>query len=236
MEIINVGDHITNDYIFPVKGGYVLIDTGYEKEYQNFCRKLQTKMIDQKDIAYIFITHAHYDHTGFLNRLLHHTNAKVILHQKAAEDLKRGQNTFIGGCSNRIALLVFKQIAKSGHHFPALEKEFEDRLMILSETNKADLEKALSAKIIETPGHTGCSVSLLLDNGKLFCGDAAMSSFPSSRRAAIWIDYLDEYCDSWNKIIDLKPKKIYPGHGRPFPVSDLEKYLPKVKNLKLLPL
>lgn len=236
MQIINVGNRITNDYIFPVKGGYVLIDTGTEKEYVNFCKKLQSHMIEQKDIAYVFITHAHDDHTGFLNELLHHTNAKVILHQKAAGELQKGQNTFVGGCSNRIAFLVFKSMALKGHRFPPVEKKFEDRLIIINDTNKSELEKALSAKIIETPGHTGCSVSLLLDDGRLFCGDAAMSSFPSSRRAAIWIDYLDQFCDSWNKIIALKPKKIYPGHGKPFPVTDLERYLPKVKKLRLLPL
>lgn len=236
MEIINVGNRITNDYIFPVKGGYVLVDTGYENEYENFCKQLQNKMIEPKDIAYIFLTHAHDDHVGFLNELLHHTNAKVICHSNAAETLRSGRNIFIGGCSNRISLMVFRQMAKRGHCFPPVDKEFYERLIIISDENKSDLEKALSARIIETPGHTPCSVSLLLDNGTLFCGDAAMSSFPSSRRAAIWIDFLDQFCDSWKNIIALKPRVLYPGHGRPFPVSDLEKYLPRIKKLKLLPL
>jgi glyoxylase-like metal-dependent hydrolase (beta-lactamase superfamily II) len=236
MEIINVGDRITNDYIYAVKGGYVLVDTGYEKEYENFCEKLQKNMIEQKDIAYIFITHSHDDHIGFLNELLHHNNAKVILHSKAAMEIQKGQITFTGGCSNYIARMVFRNMAKKGHWFTPVEKEFKDRLIIINDDNKSDLEKKLDAKIIETPGHTGCSVSLLRSDGKLFCGDAAMSSFPSFKRAAIWIDYLDEFCESWNKIIELKPKKIYPGHGKPFPVSDLEKYLPRVQKLKLLPL
>jgi glyoxylase-like metal-dependent hydrolase (beta-lactamase superfamily II) len=129
--------------------------------------------------------------------------------------------------------MIFKQLARRGHNFPPLDQEFEDRLVIVNGENKDELEKALTARIIETPGHTVCSLSLLRDDGILFCGDAAMNGFPSSHRAAICIDYPDQFCKSWDRIIALKPKKIYPGHGRPFPVSDLEKNLNRVRQMKL---
>ena len=236
MDIINVGSRITNDYIFPVKGGYVLVDTGSEKEFEHFRSKLQEKMIEPKHIAFIFITHAHDDHTGFLNELMHYTEAKIILHPKAAEEIRQGRNTFIGGCPSRFTRMVFKQMARRGHSFPPLEKVFEDRLLLVDGENKSELEKALAVRIIETPGHTGCSLSLLRDDGILFCGDAAMNGFPSSHRAAMLIDYPDRFCESWIKIIALKPKIIYPGHGKPFPVSDLEKNLPWIRKMKLYPL
>ena len=42
-------------------------------------------------------------------------------------------------------------------------------------------------EILETPGHTADHISLLVGD-KLFCGDAAMNSFPSRRRTIIWIE------------------------------------------------
>ena len=44
-------------------------------------------------------TLAHDDHAGFLNEVLAATGADVILHPGAVEGLKRGQNSFEGGCS-----------------------------------------------------------------------------------------------------------------------------------------
>lgn len=238
MKIINLGS-TTNSYIFPVKSGYVLIDTGYENDYAAFCKRLRKNNIGLNDIAYVFLTHAHDDHAGFLNELLHHTNAKVILHQKAVEGLHRGQNSFIGGCPGKLALLFFKAMAlvgKGEHRFPPIESQFENRYIIINDTDLTDLENELSAKIIETPGHTVCSISLYLNDGILFCGDAVMNGLPSLQRAAIWIGNLNNFCDSWKKIIALNPGKIYPGHGKPFPVSDLERFLPVVEKLELFPL
>jgi glyoxylase-like metal-dependent hydrolase (beta-lactamase superfamily II) len=236
MEIINFGN-TTNNYMFPAKNGYVLIDTGYENEFEPFCKEIEKNNIELKDIAYIFLTHAHDDHAGFLNELLHHTNAKVILHQKAVEGLHRGKNSIVGGYPGRLAFLSFKAMALSGkgeHRFPIIEPQFENRLTVINDSNIAGLENELSGKILETPGHTICSISLYLNNGILFCGDAAMNGFPSIRRVTIWIENLDDFCVSWEKIITLNPKEIYPGHGKPFLVSDLERFLPAVKKLKLL--
>lgn len=238
MKILNVGK-LTNSYVFPIKSGYVLIDTGYVNHYKSFCKELQKNNIGLNEISYIFLTHTHDDHAGFLNELLHHTNAKVIIHPKAVEDLRAGQNTFIGGCSGKRAQLFFKVMAAAGkgeHRFPPIESEYEKRFILVDHANIAELENELSAKIIETPGHTKCSISLYLDHGILFCGDAAMNGFPSSKRAAVCMDDLSDFYSSWEKIIALKPLKIYPGHGKPFSVSDLERFLPEVKSIKLLAL
>jgi len=68
-------------------------------------------------------------------------------------------------------------------------------------------------------------MGLLLSDGKLLCGDAAMYGFPSTGRQTIWIEDKSEFFKSWDTMIKLKPVKIYPSHGRPFAASDLEKYM-----------
>ena len=63
-----------------------------------------------------------------------------------------------------------------------------------------------------------------------------MNGFPSTKRVTIWVENLAQFEDSWKKMIALKPSMIYPAHGKPFPVSDLKKYLDSLKKVKLYPL
>lgn len=239
MQIINLGNRIVNNYMVKTENGYILIDTGYENQYGFFCKKLRRHNIQTEDIDYIFLTHAHDDHAGFLNELLRHTHAKVIMQTSAAAGLRRGQNSFDGGCSTRLALAFCKAMSlfgKGDHLFPSVERQYEERFIFLGDERIAGIEKELSVKIINTPGHTACSISLLFNNGILFCGDAAMNGFPSLHRATIWIENLDSFCRSWETMIALKPANIYPGHGRPFEYLDLQRFLPTVQKFNLYPL
>ena len=112
MKIYNLKNRIANNYLISLDGGgYVLVDTGYVEGYGNFQQRLGETGVSPNDIRYVFLTHAHDDHAGFLNEVLAITDARVILHPMAIERLLKGQNPFIGGCSSRLAWL-FCQILK----------------------------------------------------------------------------------------------------------------------------
>ncbi len=236
MEIINLGNRIMNTYLIRTEYCSILVDTGYPEQFSGFYNRLSSKNLSLNEIEYIFLTHAHDDHAGFLNDILQHTNAKVIMHCKAIEGLRRGQNSFEGGCSGKLALLFCKimgLLGKGEHRFPPIKECFEERCILIDNDNKKDIESKIHGIIIETPGHTSCSISLLTEDGSLFCGDAAMNGFPSIQRITIWINNLREFYRSWEFMIDANPKMIYPAHGLPFPVSDLRKFLSKVETRKL---
>lgn len=236
MEIFNLGNRIVNNYLISTEIGYILIDTGYEGGFPRFLNKLNKLHINPKDIRYVFLTHAHDDHAGFLNEVLAATDAKVILHPKAIERLKLGQNSFEGGCSSWLANQFCKVLVLCGHgehKFPAIREKFLPRLIT---TNSEEFHKRhLPFKIIETLGHTADHISLLIGD-KLFCGDAAMNNFPSIKRVTIWIENLQQFKQSWQTILAAAPKTIYPAHGKPFRTSDLKKYLPALDKIKLRPL
>ena len=236
MEIRNLGNRVVNNWLIPGDDGYILIDTGYENGFRRFKKKLKKAGIQPEGIRYVFLTHAHDDHAGFLNDALAITKAKVILHPLAVDGLKKGRNSFEGGCSGRLAWLFCKVLALVGHgdhRYPAIRVEYLDRLIPINSEQFRKLD--FPYEVVETPGHTADHISLLTGNN-LFCGDAAMNGFPGRKRIIIWIGNLLQFRQSWEKILKAGPEMIFPGHGYPFPASDLEKYLPCLDRIRLYPL
>lgn len=237
MEMVNIGTRIINNYLIKLDKGYMLIDTGYHEQFANFKKRLRKHNINLSDISYVFLTHAHDDHAGFLNEILDNSDAKVILHPMAVERLRKGQNSFDGGCSNFLALTfckILKLLGKGEHRYPPVDRP--ERYIVLDESSKPGLEVLLAGTIINLPGHTIDSIGLLLKDGSLFCGDAAMNGFPSSNKITIWIENLQDFKKSWEIMIKLNPTKIYPAHGKPFLKEDLEKNIDMLDRRKLYPL
>ncbi len=239
MDIYNVGNRVMNTYIYHALEDYIMIDTGYEHSLKNVEKRASKQGISLSEVKYVFLTHAHDDHAGFLNELLSkYSGIKVIISNRAMPTLIKGQNSFVGGCSG-LAALVFcefmKLIGKGKHLFPAINKQNMDRFIEISPQNLADAENLLQGKILFTPGHTSDSISLKIGN-IIFCGDAAMNGLPSFKRITIWIEDKNAFQNSWNILIDEEADWIYPAHGKPFRRDNLRKYInhiPKVRLYKL---
>ena len=234
MTILNLGNRVVNNYLISSETGYILIDTGYAGGFPRFMKKLEKNGIEPKDIRYVFLTHAHDDHAGFLNEVLEVTGAQVICHSKAIDGLRQGQNSFKGGCSSRMAWMFCQVLALFGHgdhRYPPIKEEYLDRLIpIDSERFNA---QHFPYKVVETPGHTADHISLLVGD-TLFCGDAAMNGFPSRKRTIIWIENLREFSKSWETILEVNPEMLYPGHGKPFQTGELK--LLNLEGIRLHPL
>lgn len=57
----------------------------------------------------------------------------------------------------------------------------------------------------------------------------------SIARHTIWIEDKAEFGCSWDKMLSLKPTKIYPSHGMPFSPEDLANYRHFLNGHKLIP-
>ncbi len=235
--VINLGNRISNLYLIELMEGYLLIDTGYAEQYEDFYKKLEKQHIKLEDIRYVFLTHAHDDHVGFLNQILEKTHAKVILHPEAITRLKTGQNSFEGGCSSRLAwgfCQLMKVFGKGKHQYQPVNAA--TRYWIADANNKPAIENTLGAKVVELPGHTKDSIGLLFEQQVLFSGDATMNGLPSRHHVIIWIENLKEYRHSWMKMATLNYKKVYPSHGNPFVKKQLVKNEEKLAKIKIHPL
>lgn len=238
-KIWNVGNRIMNTYVYHTPSGYIMIDTGYEHSLSSVKKNLERFGIALSEIKYVFLTHAHDDHAGFLNELMHENQElKVIMSDKAMPTLKRGQNSFEGGCSTFLAWVFCKLMAlfgKAEHRFPCIESELESRFIEITEQNQNELEELLHGKILFTPGHTKDSISLKKDS-IIFCGDAAMNGFPSRKRLIIWIENTQQFEQSWEVLLKQDAKLIYPAHGKPFGKMDLQHYKREISKIRLYPL
>ena len=239
MKIINVGDRVTNTWIYEIPDGYVMIDTGYPGKLKNAEKRMTRHGIQWSDIRCLFLTHAHDDHAGFLKDLMIKCpHIQVIANPDSLPVLRKGQNSFSGGCSTLEAFLFCKCMylwGKGKHLFPPLSESLSDRILWISEENRMVLEKQLGGKILFTPGHTGDSVSLKVGQ-VVFAGDAAMNGFPSSHRITIWVEDPVAFGRSWDLLIAEEADMLYPGHGKPFAKEELVRFRPSVDRIKLYPL
>lgn len=231
--IINLGTRVVNNYLISSEVGLILIDTGYAGGFPHFLKMLEKHHVRAEEIKYVFLTHAHDDHAGFLNEVLAATEAEVILHPKAIEGLLSGQNSFEGGCSSLRAWLFCQVLALLGHgdhRYPAIRSEYLDRLIPIDSKRFKALD--FPYEVLETPGHTADHISLLAGD-VVFCGDAAMNGFPSSNRTTIWIENLQQYRQSWKSILSKTPELLYPAHGKPFRTQDLRHCMKTLDSVNL---
>jgi glyoxylase-like metal-dependent hydrolase (beta-lactamase superfamily II) len=88
-------------------------------------------------------------------------------------------------------------------------------------------EYGIPGRVIYTPGHSSGSISVLLESGDTFVGDLAMNKFPLRFTPGLPIFAEDEakVKESWNLLLNLGARMIYPAHGKPFPAEVIEKAL-----------
>ena len=176
MEIIQLKLSVTNCFLVRTDNKYILIDTGYEYDWDLFCKRLKVVDVRLSDISHIILTHHHDDHCGLLNKILkENNNIRVVMSYLAKDLLLKGENdlTHGGGFVNKRIkqLITLKRVyieihlrkfidKKSNLKFPPY-KVRENDILIKGETNLKEIGINLNGKIIETPGHTIDSISVL---------------------------------------------------------------------------
>lgn len=232
-KVIQLKLKYTNCYLIRLKEGYLLIDCGYDRDKLLFDKLLQKHRIKPNNIKFLFLTHHHDDHSGLTNYIVkQNPEVSVIMDEFCEKLIKVGENdrTHGGGwCSKEvrfIARLNRKLHPEWNLSFPAYTIRPKD-ILLPGDNDTLLPSLGFNAKIIRTPGHTVDSISILDSEGNLFCGDAAANFllWANSRYCPLFITDVNEYYKSWDKILSLGVKKIYPGHGKPFTQDKLRKYM-----------
>ena len=150
--------------------------------------------------------------------------AKVVVCQQSIPILTAGKCTEQHEYKNWLGRVLEKGMAGPIGSYPTVMNA--DRMKTAYDGDSIFTDIGLNAKVIALPGHTSDSIGLYFPGEKiLFCGDAAMNRSPlNANRHTVLIENINDFGASWDKMISLSPKLIYPGHGKPFSVWDLQKY------------
>lgn len=172
----------------------------------------------------LVVTHTHIDHYGMAGRIVEETGCELWMHRCAHEDLELYRDP--GGATENLRELLSDHGASPGE----LDEltQFEDWRPFVSgvvdATHPVDGGESFEAggrtwAVVWTPGHARSHVCLWSEtDGILISGDHLLPTITPH------IDFerggeedpLGEFLESLEKVEDLDPKMVLPGHGRPF--------------------
>lgn len=181
----------TNTYLVHGKNGDLLFDTGWAGTFGAFCRALGEKDLKLQNIRYLLISHFHPDHMGIAQEIAN-TGTVIVVADVQTEAVHSSDYIF--------------EKEKNPDFIPI----DDSRLKIISVQNSRKFLKELgiSGEIIHTPGHSDDSISLWLDKEKaLLAGDLNPLYELEMHKGTL-------IAESWEKLLKLKPDKIYYGHAK----------------------
>ena len=122
---------------------------------------------------------------------------------------------------SRIALALYTLLHKE-YRFPPLPWTGKD-VVIDGDNDSLLREIGIDGVILQTPGHTRDSISVLLSDGSAFAGDAAMNFlwWTGIGHKPIVAEDIGIVYESWQKLRERGARIIYPSHGRPFSATEL---------------
>jgi hydroxyacylglutathione hydrolase len=216
---------ITNCYLILGEKN-ILIDAGPKNKLKRLKKLLAKHDLSVKDIDYILLTHAHWDHMGSLADIKEASGAKVIAHPFAAERAATGKLDKPIGYKlwGKILQVLMSTLAP----FYKI-KGFETDILIDQEELSLN-DYGIQANVLCTPGHSEGSVSLITKEGDAFVGDLAMGGFPKLKGQGMPVICKDhkEIMRSWEKLLSLNIQKIHPAHGSSFHstkfIEEIKKY------------
>lgn len=240
MDFIPLKLSVTTDYLVKTDDTYLLIDTGYEEDWELFQRRLKEANVELPQIGYLLLTHHHDDHCGLLHAILRENSAiRVAMSDLCGELIQKGENdlTHGGGLLNKrvafltrhkqayVSLVLHKKVDKSKNLKFEPYHSCDNDIVFTGEPKLRDIGIPLDGRILQTPGHTVDSVSVLFPDGDCLVGDAAahMLPFAGTHYCVIFICDVDTYYNSWEKLIRAGAKRILPAHGAPFSADKLVK-------------
>lgn len=169
----------------------VLYDTGFGFTGFEVARNIR-KVLGDRALDYIFLTHSHYDHAlGSAYILRHYPDAKVVAGTYAVDIFRRD------GAKRIMKELDSKYAAKCG----VTDYEFlGDELRVDIPVNDGDVITAgdMQFEVLYLPGHTRCCVGYFCKEKRLLLSNETLGVYDGGK--TIVPSYLVSYVDSITSI------------------------------------
>ncbi|MBN1648150.1 MAG: MBL fold metallo-hydrolase [Spirochaetales bacterium] len=208
--VIPLGTGRSESFLIREKNTF-LVDTGASPDIQNFLELLAEHDTKPEDLSLIIITHGHIDHFVLLPELRKRCTAPVLCHKLAAEAITSGASvpSVLHSGLARFLLKAFGM--KEPPYQPGLVPD-------VTITDEKDLTPyGINAKIILTPGHTDCSISVITADGEAIIGDMLLDR-PLSRKTGFTFVAADpgQLKASLKKAVSCGCHTFYSAHARKY--------------------
>ncbi len=218
-----------NGYLLKTVDGFILVDTGITMEHSDLDRILEKADCRPRNLKLVLLTHGDIDHAGNCAYLREKYAAKIAMHPDDAGMVERGdmgwnrksrsdRTSFLG----RIIMLVSKVVV-----FFSKQARFDVFAPDIFLEEGQDLSGyGLDARVLHIPGHSKGSIGVLTSGGDLLCGDLLMNMVRPDLH--FLIDDLADCKASLEKLKGFTIRTVYPGHGKPFALSEVSPRLSTV--------
>lgn len=208
------GAFSVNCYLIATATGFVLVDTGMRTHRARLDERLAAAGVTVGSLDLVLITHGDADHIGNAAHLRATLGARLAMHANDVP-MARDANMFAGRTPpNAFVRTILGAFARLPEH-----DRFEPDLS-LSEDSDLTEYGLPGAHVLLLRAHSSGSIALLLEDGSLFCGDVL-----ENRRTPKIGSIMDDVPlaeEAANRLKELDVGTVYPGHGRPFAMSELD--------------
>lgn len=185
-----------------------LVETGPASTVHNMFTALKEMNVKPEEVSYVAVSHVHLDHAGGAGALLKHLpNAKIVVHRRGAPHVANPEKLWTQ------ARHVLGGIAEA---YGKPEPVPEEKIIPTTDDVTFHLGNHVELRAIETLGHASHHLSYYEPSSEgIFTGDAGgiylnkldtiVPTTPPPFR-------LDMALASLDKLINLKPKRLYYSH------------------------
>ena len=183
------------------------------------------KILGDRQVEYLFLTHAHFDHCGSVSILKKYFPLMKVITSKKAKDILGRPNAIklikaLNQASGEVVGDIEIDFASSGEFEPfEIDKTVKDGDIF-------KISNGLNIRIIETPGHTSDCLSFYIQEKKILISSEAAGQPDLSGYIVsdCLLDY-DQYFSSMKRLSLLDIEILCPGHLFVYTGDDAKKYL-----------
>ncbi|RNA63529.1 MBL fold metallo-hydrolase [Chryseobacterium nematophagum] len=193
-------------YLIKGQNEYALVEAGLTRDATLVLSQIEGHVSDLGMIKHWFITHSHYDHCGTIEYLYPYLS-KVKLY--ASENAIRNfQNEKYVKKIREFNTLI------SDKHTSEFSIDLQ-QIPFVTITDNQQIETEVGTwKVLATPGHSPCSVSLYhKESDILFVSDSLGEIIGEEKWFPLAFDHVGQFIESINKLKLLQPNIIALGHN-----------------------
>jgi len=208
-EIFQVLSGRSNCYYLQTDLHTILIDTGKASAYKKLRQNLNLLNPKNNNIDFLILTHTHFDHCQNAAQLQKEDNSKILMSMNEKDYVENGYTPLPKG-----TIFFSKIFSKLGIRLGLKRfgyKPFTPDILI-GDKFEFPVDK-LNIRIIETPGHSSGSISIIIDDEIAIVGDTLFGVYPNS----VFPPYADnpaKLIESWQKLLKTDCDTFLPGHGK----------------------